>query len=102
MNSEFWISIAWGFVLAALRIGIPIFVTELCLPNNKNETEQVSALRDRQIVHYCYGDDLFNKKRFMNENDSLKMVWKACAPEGTVNGAVTKAIREAAVFYDLA
>ena len=38
----------------------------------------------------------------MNEDASLNAVWKARAPEGTVNGAVTEAIHEAAVFYDLA
>lgn len=102
MNSEVWISAMWGFVFAALRNGIPMFITNMCVTNGRIDIEQVSALRDRQIVHYCYGDDFFNKKKFMNQDDSLKTVWKAYAPEGTVSGAVTKAIREAAVFFDLA
>ena len=102
MNSEVWISSMWGFVFAALRNGIPMSLTNMCVANGRIAEEQASALRDRQIVHYCYGDDFFNKKNYMTENDSLDAVWKACAPEGTVNGAVTKAIHEAAVFYDLA
>lgn len=101
MNSEVWISIMWGFVFAALRNDIPMSLRNMCVTNDKNEMEQVSTLRDRHIVHYCYGDDFFDKKLFMKEEDSMRNVWKARAPEGTINGAVTKAIREAAVFYGL-
>jgi hypothetical protein len=70
--------------------------------NDRTEVDQTSVLNDGQMVHYGYGDDFFNKKNYMNEDDSLNAVWKACAPEGTVNGAVTRAINEAAIFFDLA
>jgi hypothetical protein len=102
MNSEVWISVMWGFVLAALRNDISMSLTNMCVANDRIAEEQASILRDRQIVHYCYGDGFFNKKNYMNEDDSLNAVWRACAPDGTVNGAVTSAIQEAAVFYDLA
>jgi hypothetical protein len=102
MNSEVWISIMWGFVFAALRNDIPMSLTNMCVVNDRIAEGQASVLCERQIVHYCYGDDFFNKKNYMNEKDSLEAVWKAHAPEGTINGAVTRAIHEAAVFYDLA
>jgi hypothetical protein len=102
MNLDVWISIMWGFVFAALRNGIPMSLTNMCVANDRYAEEQASNLRNRQIVHYCDGDDIFNKRNYVNGEDALNAVWKARAPEGTINGAVTKAIHEAAVFYDLA
>ena len=102
MNSEVWISIMWGFVLAALRSDIPMTYTDLCVTNGKTAKDQDLSLSDCKIVHYCYGDEVFNKRNYMSEEGSLKTVWKATAPEGTVNGAVTQAIQEAAGFFELA
>jgi hypothetical protein len=102
MNSEVWISVMWGFVLACLRRGIPMTLTNICATNNpKASAGDGLILRDRQMVHYCYFDEFFNKKNFINEIDSLKTVWKVEAPGETVNGAVTRAIRDAAAFYGL-
>ena len=92
----------WSFVLAALRIDIPMVLTDLCVSNVKKVEEQSAALKDVRIVHYCHGDEVFNKRNYMSEEGALKAVWKTCAPEGTVNGAITQAIREAAVFFELA
>jgi hypothetical protein len=58
-------------------------------------------LDSRQIVHYCYGDDVFDKRRFSSREDSLKTVWKVQASGGTVNGAIAKALHAAAEFYNL-
>ena len=102
MNSEVWISIMWGFVLAAMRSDIPMTFTNLCALNGKNAEKKPSVLSERAIVHYCYGDSFFNKKRYMNEEASRNPVWKASAPEGTINAEVTRALREAANFYNLA
>jgi hypothetical protein len=102
MNSEVWISIMWGFVFAALRSDIPMSYTSLCALNRKSAEERSSVLSECSIVHYCYGDSFFDKKHYMKEEASRNPVWKASAPEGTINAEVTKAIREAAVFYDLA
>jgi hypothetical protein len=33
MNSEVWISVIWGFVLAANRIDLPITLTSMCVSN---------------------------------------------------------------------
>ena len=97
-NSEVWISVMWGFILAALRNDIPITLTSMCVSNQAGVT---SNINNRQIVHYCYGDDIFDKRRFTNEEAALKTVWKTHASEGTVNGAIAKALHEAAQFYDL-
>jgi hypothetical protein len=102
MNSEVWISIMWGFVLAALRNDIPMSFTNLCIANGASSENQAAALSQHAIIHYCYGDEFFNKKNYMNKDASVSAVWKASAPEGTVNGAVSKAIRDAAIFYGLA
>ena len=102
MNSEVWISIMWGFVFAALRCNVPVSVTNLCALNGKKAEEQPSVLSERAILHYCYGDGFFDKKRYMEEEASRNPVWKASAPEGTINAEVIRALREAAVFYNLA
>lgn len=102
MNSEVWISVMWGFVFAALRNDIPMRITDLCATNGKFAEERPSVLSERAIVHYCYCDSYFDKKRFTGAEASRNPVWKSSAPEGTINGAVTKAIREAARFYNLA
>ena len=102
MNSEVWISVMWGFVLAALRVGIPISLTNVCVTNFKGQPWRASSPGHAQIVHYCYGDEFFDKRRFMSEGGALSAVWRAEAPEGTASGVVTQALREAAEFYGFA
>lgn len=38
----------------------------------------------------------------MSAEGSLKTVWKTQGPEGTVNGAIAKALQAAAEYYGLA
>jgi len=102
MNSHVWISIMWGFVLAAMRSEIPMTLTNLCALNGSKAEMHPSVLGERAIVHYCYGDSHFDKKRYMEEEASRNPVWKASAPEGTINAEVIRALREAAMFYNLA
>lgn len=99
MNSEVWIAAMWGLVLAASRIDVPITLTRLCTTNQAGLTVDLGS---RDIVHYCYGDEVFDKRRFASPEASLTTVWKTQAPEGTVNGAIAKALHAAAKFYDLA
>lgn len=99
MNSAVWISVMWGLVLAAFRIDVPITLTQMCVTNHAGN---ITDLDKWGIVHYCFGDEVFNKRRFMDTEASLKTVWKTQAPSGTVNGALAEALREAAEFYGLA
>jgi hypothetical protein len=99
VNSEVWIAAMWGLVLAAFRIDAPIMLTSMC---TANQAGAILDLNNCGIVHYCYGDEVFDKRRFSNTEASLKTVWKMQAPEGTVNGVLAKALREAAEFYELA
>ncbi len=99
MNSEVWISAMWGLVLGAFRIDVPITLTHLCVNNQAGMTVDLGT---RDIVHYCYGDEVFDKRRFASPEASLSTVWKTQAPEGTVNGAIAQALHAAAKFYDLA
>lgn len=99
MTSEVWIAAMWGLVLGAFRIDVPITLTRWCVNNQAGLTVD---LGNRHIVHYCYGDEVFDKRRFGTAEASLKTVWKTQAPEGTVNGAIAKALHAAAEFYGLA
>ena len=89
----------WGFVLAAFRIDVPLVLTRMCATN---QAGLAFDLGNCGILHYCYGDEVFDKRRFSTTEASLKTVWTTQAPEGTVNGTLAKALHEAAKFYGLA
>lgn len=99
MNSAVWISVMWGFALACLRLEIPMTLTNITVTNHEGQANEAEKLAESYVAHYCFGDQYFNKKRFIQSNDARIAVWQAWAPSGTVSGSVTAAIQEAGKFF---
>jgi len=56
---------------------------------------------EREMIHYCYGDEVWSKRDFLTEEEAQR-VWKppTAAREGTISWEVFRQLREAREFYD--
>jgi len=75
-NDMHWVASMWGFTLATWELNIPVAVTRLSQTSHLGSTTSTSHL-SAHLLHYSYGDELFNKHDH-------------CTPE-TAPGAWTKA-----------
>jgi len=84
-----------AFGLTAVKLGMRIMLTEM-VDHNYWQTE---ALR-REVVHYCYGDQTWNKRHYFHE-EQAGQVWEAAAsaPRGSVLAEILTQLREAGEFY---
>jgi hypothetical protein len=98
--SEVWISVMWALVLAAERAGNSMRITDLCVNNYGNRMlDAIGA--GRAMIHYCHSTEGFDKRRYGTEADAMTHVWRAQAAANTVNGAICRALGEAARYYGL-
>jgi len=58
-----WIDIMYAFGIAVADCGLPIFMSSQVDLNKRNEDPCV-----RSIIHYCYGDDNWGKRLFIDES----------------------------------
>lgn len=84
-----------AFGLAVVKLGLRVALTHMVDHNYW----QAEALR-RDVVHYCYGDQTWDKRHFFHEDQAGK-VWEAGAdaPPGSVLAEILTQIREAGKFY---
>lgn len=84
-----------AFGLAAVKLGMRITLTQM-VDHNYWQTD---ALR-REVVHYCYGDQTWDKRHYFYE-EQASQVWEAAAnaPHGSVLAEILTQIREAREFY---
>lgn len=84
-----------AFGLAVLRLGMRVMLTHL-IDHNYWQREPLT----RDVVHYCYGDDLWDKRHYFYEAQAPR-VWeaRADAPPGSVLSEILTQLREAREFY---
>jgi len=89
-----WIDIMHAFGLAAVRLRLRVTLTDLV-----DYDEQPKAPVTRNMIHYCYGDEIWGKRNFVGEQ--AKEVWfpKSDAKSGTILGEILSQIIEARKFY---
>jgi|SRR5581483_5579629 len=90
-----WEDIMYAFGLATVRMGIPISLMHIMQQDYVPEAP-VTA----DMIHYCYGNDLWDKRYFFREQDAAK-VWDTGAmfERDTVMGEVLAQITEARQFF---
>jgi len=90
-----WEISMYSFVLAAVKLGIPVSLTRLAVSN----FEQHAAAK-RDIIHYAYGDELWDKRDFMTD-DECRRVWDPAVSSrnGSVLKEILTQIAEAKEFY---
>ena len=90
-----WEDIMYAFGLAAVKLGLRITSTHMMNSNNPPD-----AMLSGDVIHYCYGNDDWNKRQYITEEQARK-VWNPPveASKGTILGEILSQIREARDFY---
>jgi hypothetical protein len=90
-----WIDIMHAFGLAVAKLGLKVTRTDVVDVNLRPSTRP-----QRKIIHYCYGDNIWDKRFFIAENDARELwfprVW---AEKGTILAEILAQIVEAREFY---
>jgi hypothetical protein len=91
-----WVDIMHAFGLAAVRLGLRVTLSDLV-----DFDEEPNAPVSRSMIHYCYGDETWEKRNFYDE-EQAKNVWfpKARATRGTVLAEILGQLIEARNFYE--
>jgi hypothetical protein len=90
-----WVDIMHAFGLAVVHLGLRVTLTDLV-----DFDEQPAAPVRRSMIHYCYGDETWEKRTFFEEAQA-KEVWfpKVVANRKTIRGEILGQIVEARNFY---
>jgi len=90
-----WEDVMYAFGLATLRLGLPITLTRIMEQNHVQEAPLTT-----DMIHYCIGDALWDKRHFYYEEE-LPRVWHPAVRVGrdTILGEVIQQIDEAREFF---
>ena len=90
-----WEDVMYAFGLAAVKLRLPVELTHLAQNNF-----WPAASVERNIVHYCYGDAIWNKRDYYLPEQAPN-VWRPVveALGGTVLGEIVSQLREAEHWY---
>src|SRR5215510_146303 len=94
-SSRRWEDIMYAFGLATLKLGLKVELTYEVAHNF-----QMDDRLDAAIIHYCYGDERWNKRDYFDEHEA-RTVWQPTlnGAEDTILGELIKQIKEAGQFY---
>jgi len=92
-----WVSLMWGFALAIHHLDLEFVLSNLCV--HTFQDPQIAA-DERPILHYSYGNDAFNKRRF-HTRDRYDELWHVVGQPGHTSGAACDAIRAAGTHFGL-
>jgi hypothetical protein len=92
-----WVTIAWAFALAAWEMDLELALTRLTDTSYRGLDRPESSLTT-PILHYCYGDDLFDKRRHGNA-DSAASVWTLDACGSSVSAHIVRELGRAREWY---
>jgi hypothetical protein len=90
-----WADDMGAFGLAVVKLGLRIRLTHMT-----NHNFWPNAVVDRDVIHYCYGDNTWSKLNYFTTRQARK-VWSsaAVAQQGTILAELLSQIREARDFY---
>lgn len=90
-----WIDIMHAFGLAVVRLGLRVTLTDLV-----DTDERPKARVRRNMIHYCYGDETWEKRAFAEEEKAGEVWFPGIdARKGTILGEILSQIVEARKFY---
>jgi hypothetical protein len=93
-----WEISMYAFGLAVTKLKLKLALTELVTFNY----QQFDSVNSARIIHYCYGDEVWNKRHYFSSRTSSR-VWHptAKAPAGTVLGEIIDQLHEAREYYSV-
>ena len=89
-----WIDIMYAFGLAALKLKFRVKRTNIVDVNLRQ-----NARVTKKIIHYCYGDELWEKRSFVDEQASEVWHPEVSARKGTILGELVTQLHQARDFY---
>jgi len=99
-----WLSGMWGLVFATHRLGLEAVMTHWCRSNLEGPGPMPAIGPGGPcLIHYCYGDERFNKRHYATAEAAERTVWNV-APrgDGTVHDELRRQLQEAREFYGIA
>lgn len=97
-----WLATMWAIVMATHRLELEPVMTNFCV-TNCHEDRPLPPLGKNgpKLLHYCYGNDGFNKRSFDTSTGADDFVWNVPGDDGSIAGAIRRQLREAGEFYGL-
>lgn len=102
LSGMYWIASMWALVLAVHRLGLRSVSTRFSTANHPASRLFGAAHTESEILHYCYGDEEFDKRRFGAAADQERNVWRARARPESVHAEICSELRAAAAYYEIA
>jgi hypothetical protein len=90
-----WLDIMYAFGLAVTKLALTLTLTDIVSTNYTP-----GEMLDHEVIHYCYGDTQWDKRRYLSYDDAQKVWDPPFQPaEGTVARELFAQIRQACSFY---
>jgi hypothetical protein len=89
----------WGFVLAAVRLGLRESLVDICTWNLEGVYPLTVTQAPASLLHYCYGDSWFQKHQYAGDEAVAASVWSLSSIEGDSAAAAIRAEISAARDY---
>lgn len=94
-----WLTSMWGLVFAVLRLRMGAVRTRFAALNHRGGGDAAVATA-REMIHYAYGDQYFDKRQYHGSRARALAVWRCgWAPQGSMAWQLQERIREAGLFY---
>jgi hypothetical protein len=95
--SRDWTDIMHAFGLAATMLGLKVTRTDV-VDTNLRQSDPVR----RKVIHYCYGDETWDKRSFFRSDYEPEKLWAPSIPanDGTILKEILNQIVEAKRFYE--
>ena len=100
--SPFWIASMWALILATYRLGLRPVMTDFALLNFRGDVTHVPpAGCNSFLIHYSYGDSVFDKRVFFGDSKTCNKVWQVRPAKATISGRICAEIAAARRFFGL-
>jgi hypothetical protein len=102
-SDRLWTVGMWALILATYRLGLRSVITGFALSNFGGDRNSLPATPDGNpfLIHYCYGDSIFNKRDFFGKAKTCDRVWQVRRTKVTLSGQVCNEIAAARAFFGL-
>jgi hypothetical protein len=100
VKAVWWLTSMWGLVFALQRLRLRPAITALTVANERGASLPEDPHALPALVHYCYGDAIFDKRDFHGPADACARVWEVQPIAGAgLGGRIREEIASARAFY---
>ncbi len=97
-----WLATMWAVLFAVLRLGLEPVLTRYCMTNfQANQPISEANISGAAMLHYCYGDEVFDKRRFTDDEAIHTRVWQIDTAGNSVNALIAAQLHEAGQYFGI-